>query len=92
MKYEKKQILKIECTMNGSEVIMFNKGGSHTIRIKKKFDPDGGDTRYEINWDDYDEIEFSVQIASDSRDTFDWITGESSAHKERVKQEFSEES
>jgi hypothetical protein len=81
MKYSLTRSLKIECTLDSSEAIMFTKGGQHSIFIKKSDISD--DNEEDLDFDDYDVVEVTFQLEKSQQGRFDFINSEASAHREQ---------
>jgi len=96
MKYNRTKKIIIDCTLDSSEAIMFNKGGKHSIKMDSDFfkftkyhrsyDSDGEEDDFADNC----EVEITFQIDKKDTSRFDFITGEACKHKERVKEEENE--
>jgi hypothetical protein len=76
MKYKTKKTITIECSLDGSETVMFGKGGKHQIEIS---DLD--------SYSDFDNLIISFQLDRKSQGYVDWLQSEVNAHKERENNE-----
>lgn len=76
MKLSIKKKITFDLTLDSSEAIMFTQGGKHKINLKTD------DDYHNYNLNDYDEVEFSVQLARNEQGRFDFITGEAAKHRE----------
>jgi len=90
MKYTKTKVLRIDLTLDSSEMVMFTKGGKHEISFKQDYDPerenDDGWLFHQLK-EDWDEIKFTVQLERNQQGRFDFVNDEAEKHKERVKNE-----
>lgn len=93
MKFKVNKILHVECTLDGSETIMFSKGGRHQIELFK-YDPNDDEKDSNLNLDDipdFHKMIISFQMERGSQGYHEWIKSEADKHKERVKVEEKEE-
>lgn len=70
MKYEIEKTLLIKCTLDSSELIMFNKGGKYQVQLDKCED-----------WDKFNKITLSVQLEKGKQSTFNHTFGQGQAHR-----------
>jgi len=78
MEYRLKQTLNIEVTLNSSEMVMMNQGGKHTLSLKKEDDILEMDFP---NFNDFDVVSISFQLARNSQGRFDFINDTAQAHR-----------
>lgn len=82
MKINTKKKITISLTLDSSETIMFTKGGMHKIAVN----PQGLFSEMELEeWELKDkELEITIQMEHNEQGRFDFLTGESEKHKQRV--------
>jgi hypothetical protein len=90
MKYSVQKVLRIDLTMDSSELIIFEKGGRHEVLIKKEYDPEEGDddgwlgNELKGHWD-----EVKITVQSEDRGRFNFIkeSAEKNEHFKRMQNE-----
>ena len=78
MKYKFKKELKIACTLDSSEAIMFGEGGQHKVQLDLRDEQD----EY-VDLRNYDTVEITFQIEGAHKGRYDFITGEAKQHKKQ---------
>jgi len=73
MKVKIHKTITYHTTLDSSEMIMFQKGGQHKVKIEPN------------DLSSYDEVIITVQLDRNEQDRFDFITGEAKKHKENIK-------
>lgn len=68
--------ITLDLTLDSSEAIMFTQGGKHKINLKTD------DDYHNYNFNDYDDVEITVQMARNDQGRFDFITKEAAKHRE----------
>jgi hypothetical protein len=81
MKYKITKKLLIDATLDSSEMVMFTKGGKHSVSVKKTIYDDDEDTIGKIDFNSFDEILFSVQMERSEQNRFDFIDGQAKTHR-----------
>lgn len=72
MKMQPHKSLKLNFTIDSSELIMFNKGGKHALDLTNDLPED---------IEAYDNIEISFQLERSEQARFDHIFGEANKHR-----------
>jgi hypothetical protein len=73
MKMTYKRIINIESTLDSSEAVVFNQGGKHTLKISLS----------DVDFDSFDEINFSVQMERNHQSNFDFVNNEAAKHRKQ---------
>lgn len=81
MKCSLSKKLSIKVTLDSSEAVMFNQGGLHKVQLPPVF-----------KYENFDEIEVSVQIERNAQTRHNFILNEALAHKQRMAKEQEDDS
>ncbi len=85
MIYTVEKQLNLQLEMDGSEAIMFTKGGAHSINFKiKSIDLENEndlDNDLDIDFSKYDKLNISIKISADGLSHYKRLTEDAEAHK-----------